>query len=99
VKRYFILSLLLIFLNLLFALYALREWRAYSEKFILYRKLVKENLLLTKEVEKFLNYEELSRFARRRGFRDVKPEDVEGFREFLEKSPKSAPVSSDRRRR
>jgi len=83
VGRYFTLALLLIALNLGYALYALKEWRGYTEKFVLYRKLLKENMLLSKELERALSYEELLRYARRKGFKDATPEDVERFKELL----------------
>ncbi len=75
--------------NLLYSYYALRAWKNYSEKFFFYQKLVRDNLILTKKIESKISYRALLRYAKRRGFKDVSPKDVEGFREFLTKGQSS----------
>lgn len=88
--RILILTILaLVVFNLLYSYYALRAWKNYSEKFFFYQKLVRDNLILTKKIESKINYKALLRYARRRGFKDVSPKDVEGFREFLMKGQSS----------
>ncbi|GAB6065795.1 hypothetical protein JCM9492_08870 [Aquifex pyrophilus] len=87
--RLFLLILLLIIFNILFSVYSLREWKEYTEMYFLYTKLTRENLVLLKKVEEKLSYDELIRYARKRGFKDVSPEDVKGFLEIYQPSGKS----------
>ena len=88
-KTLALIIILLVIFNLLFSYYALRAWKNYSEKFFFYQKLIRDNLILTKKIESELNYKELLKYARRRGFKDVSLKDVEGFREFLTRGQSS----------
>jgi len=99
VIKFLIGSIILILFNLLFSLYVLKEWKGYTEKFILYRELVKENTVLARRIEEKINFEELRKAARRWGFRELSPEDVEGFREFLRRYQPSGRSGSGNRRR
>ncbi len=84
-KKLIVIILTLVLFNLFYSYYALRAWKNFSEKFFFYQKLVRDNLILTKKIEEKLNYNELIKYAKRRGFKDITPEDVEAFREFLTK--------------
>jgi len=85
--KFLIASLVLIILNLTFSWYALRKWKNYTEKFFLYNRLVSENLLLSKKIEEKLSYEELLRYAKMKGFKDISHEDIKGFLKIYQ--PKS----------
>ena len=87
--KFLIASLVLIVLNLSFSWYALRKWKDYTEKFFFYNKLVSENLLLSKKIEEKLGYEELLRYAKMKGFKDVSPEDIKGFLKIYQPSSRS----------
>jgi len=89
VKTLILTIVFLVLFNLLFSYYALRAWKNYSEKFFFYQKLLRDNLILTRKIESKLNYQELLRYAERKGFKDVSLEDVVGFREFLTKGQSS----------
>ena len=83
--KFILLIIFLLIFNLLYSLYSLRVWKDYTEKVLLYRKLQRENLILSKKIEDFFTYKRLKRYAKRRGFKDISPEDVEFFKEFLRK--------------
>ncbi len=87
--KLFLLILLLIIFNILFSLYSLRQWKEYTEMYFLYTKLMRDNSALLKKVEERLNYEELIRYARKKGFKDITPEDIKGFLEIYQPSGKS----------
>ncbi|WP_461831500.1 hypothetical protein [Aquifex sp.] len=87
--KLFLLILLLIIFNILFSLYSLRQWKEYTEMYFLYTKLMRDNSALLKKVEEKLNYEELIRYARKKGFKDITPEDIKGFLEIYQPSGKS----------
>ncbi|NPA32585.1 MAG: hypothetical protein GXO04_03050 [Aquificae bacterium] len=84
-----LISVLLIVLNLTFSWFALRTWRNYTEKFYLYNKLTTENLLLLRDIEHEINYEKLLRYAKKKGFKDVSPQDVKGFLRIYQPSARS----------
>ncbi|WP_164930644.1 hypothetical protein [Aquifex aeolicus] len=87
--KYIILITFLMVFNLVYSIYSLRVWKEYTESFYFYSHLVKENMLLMKEVHERINYRKLLKYARKHGFKDVSPKDVKGILEIYLTSEKS----------
>jgi len=77
-----LLTIVLIILNIVYSVYSMRVWKDYTEKFYFYTELVKENMLLAKEVHEKINYRKLLEYAKKHGFKDVSPQDIKGILEI-----------------
>jgi hypothetical protein len=70
-KRYFFLSLLLLFINLLYSSYAVKTARDYARKVSMLKKERERGLILRAEIERLINYPVVKNYAEDKGFSPV----------------------------